>query len=145
MQCSTATSFAFKRCRKSILSPQHVIMPATWQGSWKDLKMITRSLDSKWWGYIDLGHTTFWRNKDCCAEIATWLNIIISYSSKSIWVIKLSFCQNGPVLWEYFWQKDSLITHILRLIMIFTPIANFAQRPLVDYFSYNVSVSFCMH
>ena len=145
MQCSTVTSFAFKRCRKSILSPQHVIMPATWQGSWKDLKMITRSLDSKWWGYIDLGHTTFWRNKDCCAEIATWLNIIISYSSKSIWVIKLSFCQNGPVLWEYFWQKDSLITHILRLIMIFTPIANFAQRPLVDYFSYNVSVSFCMH
>jgi hypothetical protein len=145
LQCSTVTSFAFKRCRKSILSPQHVIMPATWQGSWKDLKMITRSLDSKWWGYIDLGHTTFWRNKDCCAEIATWLNIIISYSSKSIWVIKLSFCQNGPVLWEYFWQKDSLITHILRLIMIFTPIANFAQRPLVDYFSYNVSVSFCMH
>ena len=134
MQCSTVTSFAFKRCRKSILSPQHVIMPATWQGSWKDLKMITRSLDSKWWGYIDLGHTTFWRNKDCCAEIATWLNIIISYSSKSIWVIKLSFCQNGPVLWEYFWQKDSLITHILRLIMIFTPIANFAQRPLGQIF-----------
>ena len=38
---------------------------------------------------------------------------VISHSSKSIWVIKLSFCQNDSPMGESFWQKDSLITHIL--------------------------------
>ena len=35
------------------------------------------------------------------------------HSSKSIWVIKLSFCQNDPPMGESFWQKHSLITYIL--------------------------------
>ena len=37
----------------------------------------------------------------------------IRHSSKSIWVIKLSFSQGGPSEGGSFWQKDSLITHIL--------------------------------
>ena len=32
------------------------------------------------------------------------------HSSKSIWVMKLFFCQND---WGEFWQKTSFITHIL--------------------------------
>ena len=69
--------------------------------------------------------------RDCCAKFATGLNNIISHSSKSIWVIKLSFCQNYSSTGETFWQKDSLITHILFelwLIMVFRPVANFAQH-----------------
>ena len=52
------------------------------------------------------------------------LNIIIRHSSKIIWVIRLSFCQNDSLTRGSFWQKDSLITHILFdlwLIMIFSP------------------------
>jgi hypothetical protein len=48
-------------------------------------------------------------------------------------VITLSFYQNGR-MGESFCQKDSLITHILFelwLIMIFSPVANFAQHPLL--------------
>ena len=50
-----------------------------------------------------------------------------------MWVIKLSFCQNDCPMRESFWQKDSLITHTLFelwLIMMFSPVANFAQQPL---------------
>ena len=35
------------------------------------------------------------------------------HSSKSIWVIKLSFGQNDSPMRESFWQKDRLITQIL--------------------------------
>ena len=48
-------------------------------------------------------------------------------------MIKLSFCQNDSHLGGSFWQKDSLITHILFelwLIMIFSPVVNFAQQAL---------------
>ena len=50
-----------------------------------------------------------------------------------LWVIQLFFCQNDPPMGESIWLKDSLITHILFelwLIMIFSPVANFAQQPL---------------
>ena len=65
-----------------------------------------------------------------CAEVclASFLsggvNVIISHSSKSIGVIKLSFCQNDPPMENTFWKKDSFITLILFelwLIMIFSP------------------------
>ena len=72
-------------------------------------------------------------NRACCAKFATGLNTIISHSSKSIWLIKLSFCQNNSPMGGSFWQKDSLITHILFelwLIMVFRPVANFAQQIL---------------
>jgi hypothetical protein len=67
-------------------------------------------------------------------KICDWLNIIISHSSKSIWVTILLFCQNDSPIRRSFWQKDSLITHILFelwLIMIFSPMANFGHHPLV--------------
>ena len=63
-------------------------------------------------------------------------SIVISHSSKSIWVIKLSFCQNNSPMGGSFWQKDSLITHILFelwLIMIFSSVANFAQQSLLKH------------
>ena len=75
--------------------------------------------------------------RDCCAKFATGLNIKISHSSKSIQVIKLSFFQNDSPMGETFWPKDSLITHILFelwLIMIFSPVANFAQQSLHMFF-----------
>ena len=49
---------------------------------------------------------------------------VISHSSKSIWVIKLSFCQNDPPMGELFWQKDSLITHILFELCLFRNIVD---------------------
>ena len=33
--------------------------------------------------------------------------------------IKLSLCQNDPLIGESFWQKDSLITHILFELCLF--------------------------
>ena len=58
-------------------------------------------------------------NRDCCAKFATGLNIIASHSSESIWVMKLSFCQNNSPMGETFWQKDSLITQILFELCLF--------------------------
>ena len=55
----------------------------------------------------------FFHCRDCCAKFATGLNIIISHNSKSIWVIKLSFCQNDPLIGESFWENTSLVTLIL--------------------------------
>ena len=69
-----------------------------------------------------------------CIKFATGLNIINRQSSKSIRVIKLSFCQNDPLIAESFWQKDSLITCILFelcLFMIFSPVANLMHHPLL--------------
>ena len=73
--------------------------------------------------------------RSCCAKFATGLNIIIRHNSKSIWVIKLSFCQNVSPMGGSFWQKDSLITHILFdlwLILIFSPVTIFAQQSLCN-------------
>ena len=69
-----------------------------------------------------------------CPKFATGLNTIIGCTSKSIRVIKLCLCQNDPLKGESFWQKDSLITHILfelQPIMIFSPVANFGHHPLL--------------
>ena len=45
---------------------------------------------------------------------------VIGHSSKIIRVIKLSFCQNDSPIGESFWQKDSLITHILFELWLIT-------------------------
>ena len=45
---------------------------------------------------------------------------VISHSSKSIWVVKLSFCQNDSQMGGSFWLKDSLITHILFKLWLIT-------------------------
>ena len=70
---------------------------------------MRRYLQCKWMNALHLC-------RDCCAKFATGLNIIISHSSKSIWVIKLSFCQNDSPIGDHFGQKDS------------RTVANFAQH-----------------
>ena len=52
-----------------------------------------------------------------------WAKLLNRHSSKSIWVIKMSFCQNDPPMAESFWQKDSLITHILFELCLFRHLA----------------------
>ena len=72
-------------------------------------------------------------SRDWSPKFATWLNMIIGCSSKSIWVIKLSFCQNDSLLGESFLQNNSLVTHILfelQPIIIFSPVANFGDQSL---------------
>jgi hypothetical protein len=51
-------------------------------------------------------------------------------------VIKLSFCQNDPLMGESFWQNNSLVTHILfelQPIIIFGPVVNFGDQSLVMF------------
>ena len=62
----------------------------------------------------------------------------IGCSSKSVWVIKLSFCQNDPFMGKSFWQNNSLITHllfVLQPIIIFSPVANFGNQSIVVYYA----------
>ena len=66
-------------------------------------------------------------------KICDWDKYHNMHRSKTIWVTNLLFCQNDFPKRRSFWQKDSLITHILFelwLIMIFSPVANFGQHPL---------------
>ena len=56
-------------------------------------------------------------------KICPWARYQNRHSSKSIWVIKLSFCQKDLPLLESFWQKDSLITHILFELCLFRHLA----------------------
>ena len=80
-------------------------------------------------------------SRDWSPKFETGLNMIIGCTLKSIWVIKLSFCQNDSPMEETFWQKDSLITHILFelwLIMLFSPVANFAQQSLHSFTNFQI-------
>ena len=66
-------------------------------------------------------------------KICHWAKYQNRHSSKSIGVIKLSSCQKDPPIEESFWQKDSMITHILfetMPILIFSPGANFGHHPI---------------
>ena len=49
----------------------------------------------------------------CVQKKVDWAKYHNRDSSKSIWVIKLSFCQNDSHIRESFWQNNSLVTHIL--------------------------------
>ena len=72
--------------------------------------------------------------RDCWPKFATGLNMIIGCSSKSIWLTRLLFCQNGSPMRRSFWQKNSFITHILfelQPIIIFSPVANFGNQSIV--------------
>ena len=83
-------------------------------------------------------------DRDWSPKFATGLNMIIGCSSKSIWVIKLSFRQNDSLMGESFWQNNSLVTHILfelQPIIIFSPVANFGYHSLV----LEMIFSICMH
>ena len=62
--------------------------------------------------------------------------MIIDCSSKSIGVTRILFCQNNSPMRGSFWQKDSLITHILfelQPIIIFSTVANFVDQSLLTY------------
>ena len=71
--------------------------------------------------------------RDWLPKFATGLNMIIGCSSKSIWLTRLLFCQNGSPMRGSFWQKNSFITHILfelQPIIIFSPVANFGNQSI---------------
>ena len=58
------------------------------------------------------------------------------HSSKSIWVIKLTFSQKDLLIGESFWENYRLVTPLLFelcLIMIFSPVANFGHHPLCTF------------
>ena len=57
-------------------------------------------------------------------KICEWAKYQNSHSSKSIWVTKLSFCQNDPLMRESFWQKIGLVTHILFELGLFWYVAH---------------------
>ena len=50
-------------------------------------------------------------------------------------------CQNDVLFGESFWQKDSLVTFILFAIpiMIFSPVANFSDHPLIQNYALSVA------
>ena len=56
--------------------------------------------------------------------------MIIGCSSKSIWVIKLSFCQNNSLLGESFWQPGHSYTFWTVPIMICSPVYFFSRQTL---------------
>jgi hypothetical protein len=92
----------------------------------------------------------FYACRGWCSKFVTGLNTVIGCSSKSIWVIKLSFCQNDPLIGESFWQNNSLVTQILfelQLIMLLSPVANFKHHHLVFMYwtrnSMNNLLSYC--
>ena len=58
-----------------------------------------------------------------CPKFATGINIIIRQSWKSIWLTNLLFCQNDSPIRTSFWQKDSLITHMLFELCLFRYLA----------------------
>ena len=71
--------------------------------------------------------------RDWFPKFANGLNIKIDVVHKvHIWVTKVSFCQNDPIIGESFWQKNSLVTHIFWTmpILIFCQFANFGNQSL---------------
>ena len=70
----------------------------------------------------------------CVPKKVDWAKYLNRQSSKSIQVIKLSFCQNDPLIEESFRQNNSLVTHVLfelKPIIIFSPVANFGDQSQV--------------
>ena len=63
-----------------------------------------------------------------------WAKYHNSHSSKSIRVTKLSFCQSDSPMSESFWQKNSLVSHIifdLCLSKHFCQVTNFCYQSLI--------------
>ena len=57
---------------------------------------------------------------------------LISHSSESIWVIKLSFCQNDSPMVGLFWQKDGLFTHILSELWLISNYTHYTSTIFAD-------------
>ena len=69
-------------------------------------------------------------------KFATGLNIIISHSLKSIKVIELSFSQKDSLWEDHFGKRTAwLLPYFFEkwLIMIFSPVANFGNDPLLTF------------
>ena len=78
-------------------------------------------------------------HRDWSTKLATGLNVIIDWSSESIWVTRLLFCQNDYPMRASLRQKDSLITHILfelQPITIFSSVKNFGDQSLNQLWLY---------
>ena len=69
-------------------------------------------------------------------HLAKFLN---RHSSKSIWLIQLSFGQNDPLMGQSFWPKYSLITHMLFKLCLFRHLAQCTLFLLTLYFFHSNS------
>ena len=65
------------------------------------------------------------KSRDWFPKFANGLNIKIDIVHKvCIWVTKVSFCQNDPIIGESFWQKNSLVTLVYFELCLFWYFAN---------------------
>ena len=71
--------------------------------------IITRKIVRKFFDIHNgnIGCQIFNESRGWCIKFASGLYYQNRHSSKSIRVIKLSFCQKDPPMGESFWQKDS--------------------------------------
>ena len=66
-------------------------------------------------------------------QICDWAKYHNRHSTKSKWVVKLSFCQNDPPMGKSFWLNKSLVTSTLFelcLFVLFSPASNLMHHPL---------------
>ena len=97
----------------------------------------SRKPKNKWsWLYLTVKTSTALHlYRGWCPKFVPGLFIKIGIcSSKSIWVIILSFCQNDSPMRVFFWQKDSFdhsYTFWTISILIFSPGTNFGHHPLI--------------
>ena len=74
---------------------------------------------------ISQNFVAFSEYRDWFPKFANGLNIKIDIVHKvCIWVTKVSFCQNDPIIGESFWQKNSLVTFIFFELCLFWYFAN---------------------
>ena len=80
--------------------------------AWQDLRTF----------FVPCHFNSFWRFRQILVVFSDyrvshnyldWAKYQNRHSSKSIWVMKLFFCQNDCPIRGSFWQKNSFITHIL--------------------------------
>ena len=72
---------------------------------WLDFSMnLNDSPDSNWESWVI--EMLLSEGRDWLSKFATGLNMIISCSSKSIWLTRLLFCQNGSPMRRSFWPKE---------------------------------------
>ena len=88
----------------------------------------------------------YWPNhRDWFPKFANGLNIKIDIVHKAcIWVTKVSFCQNDPIIGESFWQKSSLVPLIFFEICLFWYFANSQILGISLYLTFKLVSGFRM-
>ena len=81
------------------------------------IRFYTTTFDSLTW-------TTVLQILEGVSQNCDWAKYQNRQSSYSILVTKLSFCRNDPLIRESFWQKNSLVTHILFELCLFLYLAH---------------------